>query len=127
MSPVEVEDVPCGGRDVPFESICKYIYKISMLSMDHAHFFSQHIFTLKSIIESYGSNSYIGFVPYHEIIKKTRSAYNSRTEKRILLSIHNGKTIIFMFCSSRQTVYFKRTKMLVVLVPSPKFLLRQFF
>ena len=36
------------------------------------------------IIESYGSNSHIGFVPYHEIIKKTRPAYNSRTEKRIV-------------------------------------------
>ena len=36
------------------------------------------------LIESYGSNSHIGFVPYHEIIKKTRPAYNSQTEKRIV-------------------------------------------
>ena len=36
-------------------------------------------------IESYGSNSHIGFVPYHVYhFKKTLRAYNSRTEKRIV-------------------------------------------
>ena len=75
---------------------------------------------IHTYIESYGSNSHIGFVPYHEIIKKKLT--NREVDSAalyLLLSNHNGKTIIFMFCSSRQTVYFKRTKKLVVFVPRP--------
>ena len=71
-----------------------------------------------------------GTDPGREIIKKTRPAYNSLTEKRIVLRFvaiePEGKDGHFNVYSSLQTVCFKRTKKLVFfLVPRPILLRRR--